>query len=224
MRDGRPKKSNASARGKLARFTYSGAWTALSLGFSTLIGFALLAELRVGPIVAGIVGLGAYALLAYGVPYRLGRTTRGEDIVTISDPPYEDARVELLVEAHQHIAVLSGAKQNLPLALGDPLNQLHARATSILEEVTANPEKLNSVLRFFTYYLPSTADLAMDRVKLAAHAGNERLNEIDQTLFRLVDAFKGFEQVVLTEDLQSVDLDIELLEEAINADFEGLKK
>jgi hypothetical protein len=224
MSNGRPKNSNASARAKLARFTRSGAWTALSLGLSTLIGFALLAELRVGPIVAGIVGLGVYALLAYGVPYRVGTAARGEDFVAISDAPCEDPRVELLVEAHQHVAVLAGAKQHLPPALGDPLNQLHARATSILEEVTAKPEKLNSVLRFFTYYLPSTADLAMDRVKLAAHAGNERLNEIDQTLFRLVDAFKGFEQAVLSEDLQSVDLDIELLEEAINADFEGLKK
>lgn len=214
----------AAARAKIAGFVRSGAWTFLSLVLSTILGFAFLAELRSGPIIAGLAGLGAYFVLAYGVPTR----TRGwaqTEMPNIDGPETsDDPRVELLVDAHQHIATLSATKNEVPLPVAETLVQLHAHATSILEGVTASPEKLSPVLRFFTYYLPSTADLAMDRVKLATHAGPERLEEIDHTLARLVDAFKGFKEAVLSPDLESVDLDIELLDEAINADFESLKR
>jgi hypothetical protein len=112
----------------------------------------------------------------------------------------------------------------MPIAIGETVSVLHRHALAIIDGVSSEPQKLTPVLRFFTYYLPSTADLVMDRIKLAPHAGSARLAEIDQTLMRLVEAFDGFQNAVLAPDLQSVDLDVELLDQALNADLEELKR
>jgi hypothetical protein len=209
----------AKARGLLT----SNLWTGISFGASALLGLMLLTELRVGPIVAGLAGLAAYGFLAYVIPARVRLNTPGNQSSLGPPPPSDDPRVELLVEAHQHAATLSAAKSQLPFEIGEIAHRLSGDAHAIIDAVTAQPEKLAAVLRFFTYYLPSTADLVMDRVKLAPHAGNERLGEIDQTLVRLTEAFAGFKAAVLQPDLESVDLDISLLDDALDADLEDLK-
>jgi 5-bromo-4-chloroindolyl phosphate hydrolysis protein len=201
----------------------SSLWTGISFGASAFLGFMLLTELRVGPIVAGVAGLAAYGFLAYVIPARVRPNTPGNLSSSGPSPPSNDPRVELLVEAHQHAATLSAAKSQLPLKIGEISHRLSADAHAIIDAVTAQPEKLAAVVRFFTYYLPSTADLVMDRVKLAPHAGRERLSEIDQTLVRLTEAFAGFKAAVLQPDLESVDLDISLLDDALDAELEDLK-
>jgi hypothetical protein len=90
---------------------------------------------------------------------------------------------------------------------------------TILDTVASHPEKLTPILRFFTYYLPATADLVSDRLKLEAHAGQARLQEIDHTLGRLQEAFASFERAVVEPDLASVDLDMELLDRALKDDL-----
>ena len=107
--------------------------------------------------------------------------------------------------------------------MADCVNQLALDAGIIINAVTDEPAKLSSVLRFFTYYLPSTADLVSDRIKLANLAGNQRLVEIDHTLARLQEAFTGFKAAIIKPDLHSVDIDISLLDEALDADLEDLK-
>jgi 5-bromo-4-chloroindolyl phosphate hydrolysis protein len=207
-----------------ARWFKSWTWTGASFVGSVGVGLLLLTEVRSGPVLATLAGLGAYYLLAFLLPQTLsGRDTKvggsGQKLVDAQDP-----RVELLVEAHQHVATLAAARVHMPMSALATLDALHDHAASIIEEVSAQPEKLGPVLRFFTYYLPSTADLAMDRIKLASHAGSQRLAEIDQTLLRLVEAFAGFDAAVRAPDLESVDMDIELLDQALDADLEGLKR
>jgi 5-bromo-4-chloroindolyl phosphate hydrolysis protein len=209
----------AKARGLF----YSNLWTGISFGASALLGFMLLTELRVGPIVAGLAGLAAYGFLAYVIPARVPSGKTDNPPSSPPSPPSDDPRVELLVEAHQHAATLSAAKSQLPLKIGEIAHRLSADAHAIIDAVTAQPEKLAAVVRFFTYYLPSTADLVMDRVKLAPHAGRARLDEIDQTLVRLTEVFAGFKAAVLQPDLESVDLDISLLDDALDAELEDLK-
>ncbi len=192
----------------------------------TAVGFLALSELRAGPIIGSLVGLATYFLLAFALPNRIKRRLQGPDVSLADTEQYvdRDPRVDLLVEAHQHAATLAAAQVQMPLVIGDIVSNLHRHAVAIIDEVSNEPEKLTPVLRFFTYYLPSTADLVMDRIKLAPHAGSARLNEIDQTLTRLGEAFAGFQAAVLAPDLQSVDLDVELLDQALNADLEELKR
>jgi hypothetical protein len=217
-----------TARAKLARLVGSPAWTLLCFASGAGLGFLALTELRAGPLIAGLVGLATYFLLAFGVPKRLDRSVQGgvefldrAGNDPISDP---DPRVDLLVEAHQHTAFLAEAQSQLPLAVGEIVNTLHRHAIAIITGVSSEPDKLAPVLRFFTYYLPATADLVSDRIQLASQAGQSRLAEIDQTLTRLIEAFASFEAAVVAPDLQSVDIDMELLDKAMDSDIEALKR
>lgn len=217
-----------SARVKLGKLVDSNFWTPFAFFGGLGLGFLALTEFRAGPIVAGLAGLGTYFLIAFVIPKRVKRpyadgsdeTQAPQGLTQVRDDP----RVDLLVEAHQNAAMLAAAQTQMPLAIGETVHLLHRHAQAIIEAVTRQPEKLTPVLRFFTYYLPSTADLVMDRIKLAPHAGSTRLQEIDQTLARLVEAFAGFEKAVRAPDLQSVDLDVELLDQALDADLEDLKR
>ncbi len=191
-----------------------------SMAASLAFGGALLVEVRTGPIVAGLVALSLYGFLTHALP-RLFQGKSAADVrsPTLLDPEHDDPRHALLVEAHEHIMVLRAAMPVVPLPVGQVLDALVHHALTILDTVASHPEKLTPILRFFTYYLPATADLVSDRLKLEAHAGQARLQEIDHTLGRLQEAFAGFERAVVEPDLASVDLDMELLDRALRDDL-----
>ncbi|MEN9855931.1 MAG: hypothetical protein RL186_1341 [Pseudomonadota bacterium] len=214
------------ARPQAVRFVDSVWWTLCAFAGSGFLGLVLLTELRSGPILAGLGGLASYFVLAYLLPARLGRGQRAGELPVAPPHPQleeDDPRVELLVEAHAHLATLAATRPHLPTDLALLTQTLEDDGRAILGAVSEVPDKLPAVLRFFTYYLPATADLVMDRVRLAPHAGQRRLEEIDHTLLRLVEAFAGFRAAVLQPDLQSVDLDINLLDSALDSDLEDLK-
>jgi hypothetical protein len=199
----------------------SNVWTGVSFGLAALLGLVALVEMRAGPFIAGALGLGAYGFLAYVLPQRVRSAEADETSQPIAQNL--DPRTELLVEARQHLATLAKPSTKIPATVKATIKRLAEEGTAITDEVTENPDKLNGVLRFFTYYLPATADLVQDRIKLAPHAGTERLAEIDQTLERLLEAFSGFRAAALEPDLASVDLDVTLLDDALDADLEDLK-
>ncbi|MCA3694367.1 5-bromo-4-chloroindolyl phosphate hydrolysis family protein [Aquidulcibacter sp.] len=191
-----------------------------SLAASLAIGGALLVELRSGPIVAGLVALSLYGFLTVALPKLIQRKAAPDEPSPPElDPEDSDPRHALMVEAHQHILAIRAAIPAVPLPVGQVLDALVRHGLTILDTVASQPEKLNPILRFFTYYLPATADLVSDRLKLEAHAGQARLAEIDHTLGRLQEAFASFERAVVEPDLASVDLDIELLDRALKDDL-----
>lgn len=191
-----------------------------SLAVSLAVGGALLVELRSGPIVAGLVALSLYGFLTVALPKLIRRKTAlDEPSPPELAPEDDDPRHALMVEAHQHLMSIRAAIPAVPLDVGHVLDALVRHGLTILDTVASQPEKLNPILRFFTYYLPATADLVSDRLKLEAHAGQARLSEIDQTLGRLQEAFASFERAVVEPDLASVDLDIELLDRALKDDL-----
>jgi hypothetical protein len=140
-----------------------------SLAVSLALGGALLVEFRSGPIVAGLVALSLYGFLTVGLP-RFFQDKAGADLPSppILDLKDDDPRHALLVEAHEHIMVLRAAIPIVPLNVGHVLDALARHALTILDTVASHPEKLTPILRFFTYYLPATADLVSDRLKLEA--------------------------------------------------------
>jgi hypothetical protein len=208
-------------RAKLNGFVGSGAWTAISFGVAAFVGVAALVEMRAGPLIAGLVGLSIYGFMAYVLPARAKRNA-GEQLKQ-ADVASADPRVDLLVDARKNLAILAKPSPKLPAEMKAIVKKLAEDGTIITDAVTENPEKLNAVLRFFTYYLPATADLVQDRIKLAPHAGSDRLAEIDHTLERLLEAFSGFRAAILEPDLEAVDLDVTLLDDALDADLEDLK-
>lgn len=211
-----------SNSGKPRRARAGTSWWGIlgSLAASLVVGGALLVEVRSGPIVAGLVALSLYGFLTVGLP-RLIQRKATADLPSPPelDPEDDDPRHALMVEAHQHLMSIRAAIPVVPLDVGHVLDALVRHGLTILDTVASHPEKLNPILRFFTYYLPATADLVSDRQKLEAHAGQARLQEIDQTLARLQEAFASFERAVVEPDLASVDLDIELLDRALKDDL-----
>ena len=194
----------------------------VSLWLSLGLGAALLMEVRAGPLIAAAAALGLYTLLTVILPNqwhkrqaRLTKPVEGVEIVS------DDPRHALLVEANQHTQFIHQAINRMPLSLRRTLGALVRHSLVIIDATASAPEKLNPVLRFFTYYLPATADLVSDRLKLEAHAGATRLAEIDATLVRLEAAFANFEQAVLTPDLDSVDIDMALLDKALKDELES---
>lgn len=224
LRSPRDKAVSPPQGGFLRRFIASGAWTGVSFACAILLGLGALLELRSGPFIAGGLGLVVYFLMAYVVPSRMGGPSQSVLDTSHDILPSEDPRVDLLVEAHQHLASLTTAHPRLPPPLQPIVAKLASDGGVITQAITQSPEKLSAVLRFFTYYLPATADLVSDRLKLADHAGPSRLAEIDATLVRLGEAFDAFRVAVLEPELTSVDLDITLLDDALDADLEELKQ
>ncbi|GIU67827.1 5-bromo-4-chloroindolyl phosphate hydrolysis family protein [Candidatus Phycosocius spiralis] len=190
----------------------------LSLG----LGAALLTEVRTGPFVAAVSALGLYVLLTVIVPRQWHkRQSRLPELAVEKEIVLDDPRQALLVEANQQTQMIHQAINQVPFGLRRTLHAL-VRHSLVIIDATANaPEKLNHVLRFFTYYLPATANLVSDRLKLEVHAGQARLSEIDNTLVRLEAAFANFEHVVLTPDLDSVDMDMALLDKALKDELES---
>jgi 5-bromo-4-chloroindolyl phosphate hydrolysis protein len=205
------------------RFIGSGYWTGISFIAASVTGLVVLMEMRTGPFIAGALGLALYGFMAYVIPQRTRVRTVETQITTNQTSQSDDPRVTLLVEAHQHVESLSDAGGQLPSHLTSLVEKLASDGDAITQAVTTDPSKLGPIMRFFTYYLPATSDLVDDRLKLADHAGAARLAEIDATLARLGDAFGAFRAAVLGCELQSVDLDISLLDDALDADLEDLK-
>ncbi|MCE2890525.1 MAG: 5-bromo-4-chloroindolyl phosphate hydrolysis family protein [Hyphomonadaceae bacterium] len=211
-----------SSSGKPRRGGAGTSWWVIfgSMAASLAVGGAFLVEVRSGPIIAGLVALSLYGFLTVGLP----RLFKGKAVLEMPSPPEldpedDDPRHALMVEAHQHLMSIRAAIPAVPLEVGHVLDALVRHGLTILDTVASQPEKLNPILRFFTYYLPATGDLVSDRLKLEAHAGQARLAEIDQTLARLQEAFASFERAAVEPDLASVDLDIELLDRALKDDL-----
>lgn len=211
-----------SSLGKPRRSGAGTSWWVIfgSMAASLAVGGALLVEVRSGPIVASLVAMSLYGFLTVALPRLIqGKAKADVPNLPVLDPEDGDPRHVLLVEAHAHIVSIRNTIPIVPLDVGLVLDALVRHALTILDTVASHPEKVNPILRFFTYYLPATADLVSDRLKLEAHAGQARLAEIDNTLGRLQEAFASFERAVVEPDLASVDLDMELLDRALKDDL-----
>jgi hypothetical protein len=134
-----------------------------------------------------------------------------------------DARQKLIVEAYHHAGVLARARAKLPDLVSATVEKLHAHTKAILKIIGTNWHEVTPIVRFFTYYLPETTHLVTARLSLSPQMNAERLNEIDATLARLVEAFAAFEAAARAPDLESIDLDIRLLDQALKTEIDGLR-
>ena len=214
-----PRQSNKSG----TKSAKSGSWWTVlgALALSLALGAGLLFEFRLGPVVAAILALTFYGFLTILVPRMLAGRSDPTPVDTAPALAEDDTdpHHSLLVEAHHHLQSLRQAVPELPLPVAETVQALARHGLTILDAVAVHPNKIHPILRFFTYYLPATADLVADRLALADHAGPARLTEIDETLTRLREAFNSFEEAVLRPDLEAVDLDMELLDQALKDDL-----
>jgi hypothetical protein len=151
-----------------------------------------------------------------------------------SEPPAQPARAAARVPAGLHGKVIGDAAQaRAALAsaaavasgeLGERLRRINDTVDQIARALEADPSRLPDVQRVFTYYLPSAADLIAARGSLVAKGDAARVAEVDSMIGKLDVAFADFLEKVHGRDPRTIDIDIRLLEQALDQEFAGRKR
>ena len=180
------------------------------------------------PIAVFGFGLSAWAalpgaaLVFFGVRLILAprRLFEGFDFSGLDRDSVALAR-DILTDAHGHLDRLKelsrGAKSP---RVRERLNHLHTIASRVVAEVEAKPRRANSVRRLLTYYLPSAVRLGEGhRVLEQANAPDrERLMAAEEMIARLDTVFARHADRISDEEVEGLDVEIRLLEDAIRAE------
>jgi hypothetical protein len=104
-------------------------------------------------------------------------------------------------------------------ALGTQLRTMLAKVRDVEAGLEADPSRLSDVQRLFTYYLPATADLLTARGALAGTQDIARLSEIDLMIGKLNSAYVDFADRLKGHDARSLEIDLKLLDRALDEEF-----
>jgi hypothetical protein len=142
----------------------------------------------------------------------------------LPSPP--EVGAPLIVLHRQVIADAEPARIRLEAAasaagepVGTRLRNMVARVKEVTAGLEADPSRLSDVQRLFTYYLPATTDLLAARGALAGTSEVGRLAEIDTMIGKLDLAYDDFAARLSGHDARSLDLDLRLLDQAIDQEF-----
>ena len=99
--------------------------------------------------------------------------------------------------------------------------RLSKTARTILDGLEQNPERLSSVQRFLTYYLPSSAELAESYAVLEQQRAPEpaRIKQTEAVIGKLDEAFSHFADSLLESDLSNLDVELRLIDAAVKEDI-----
>lgn len=92
----------------------------------------------------------------------------------------------------------------------------------VVKQVRADPSRAMSARRLLTFYMPNAASLAEGWTALEGrpNASPERMAQTRQTMTALNDAFVKYADDVSAPQLQALDLDLKVLNDALKADLE----
>jgi hypothetical protein len=153
---------------------------------------------------------------------------RGFDAAKVEQTPSqpETAPIPPLALYRQVIADADPARVRLEAAasaagepLGARLRNMVSRVKQVVAGLETDPSRLSDVQRLFTYYLPATADLLAARGALAGTSEASRLSEIDTMIGKLDLAYDDFAARLSGHDARSLELDLRLLDQAIDQEF-----
>ncbi len=204
-----------NTRGVIAGYLVAAGVAAVALPVFVL-GFG--APVWIGAVAAGAIFVGG-ALFAATNPRKAlpaGTDSRriGQGQRAVIDAVMADARPALA----QITAIVDSTPKN---AIRDRLEKIAELGAKVLDEVDARPERVSSVQRLLTYYLPRTADIAKayGELRLREAADPARYASIEAVLAKTEAAFVQFKQQMLDEDMRGLDADLELIDEALKEDL-----
>jgi 5-bromo-4-chloroindolyl phosphate hydrolysis protein len=92
----------------------------------------------------------------------------------------------------------------------------------VVDQVRADPGRAMAVRRLLTFYLPNAASLTEGWVTLEGRAlpSPERMSQTGQTLRALNQAFAKFADDMAEPELQSLDVDLKVVNDALKSDLE----
>jgi hypothetical protein len=182
--------------------------------------FAPLATFGLGlPLWATLPG----ALLVFlGIRLLLGprRLFEGLDVASADRGTMDLAR-EILTQAGADLDALATlARESGTPPVRAQLTRLHAIAARVVAEVEAKPRRVSAVRRLLTAYLPGAVRLAQGhRVLERANAPDRtRLAACEAMIARLDRVFAGHADRVSAQEVDGLDVELRLLDEAIRAE------
>jgi len=128
----------------------------------------------------------------------------------------------VMADARPARAALARAIDETPKnAIRDRLEKIRIIADDVIAQVDAEPERLGSVQRLLTYYLPRTAELAAayEELRQRKAPGGERLRAIEDVLVKMEGAFAHFAGKLEDDDMRSLDADLKLIDAALREDL-----
>ena len=171
-------------------------------------------------VIAAAVFAGAWLLLRSG-----GGAGAGLTDDALMDARYDTAR-DLLADgsgAQERLLKAVRAVKDAPMRA--EIQNLADTGARVIKEVRADPDRAMPVRRLLTFYLPNAASLAEGWIALESrtHPSPERMEQTRSTMKSLGDAFAKFADDVAEPQLQALDLDLKVLNDALKSDLETVK-
>lgn len=176
--------------------------------------FALNFPLWLGAVVSGGLFLGAWMLLS--------PSSSGLESGALLEAREETARGLVSDGA----AALARLKQTAAAirdqAMRAQVESLAKTGAQVLTEISNNPDRAMAVRRLLTFYLPNAASLAEGWQTLEKHASPspERVEQTRETMKALNDAFAKFAEQADQPELDALDLNLKVTNDALKSDLE----
>lgn len=196
-----------------------------SESYRLLAGGALAALIL--PLAVLLLGAPAWAgLLAAALVFVVvaigGRRFAPQRRLALPPPVAASALAAVMAEAGPALDRLEEAAPQLRRpAVRERAMRIALTARAVLEEVEREPAKLPIVQRLLTYYLPGAAEIADGYARLEAEGlvRQERVAALEEVLVKLEDAFARFAQRLVDEELKALELEIQMVEQALREDL-----
>jgi 5-bromo-4-chloroindolyl phosphate hydrolysis protein len=108
----------------------------------------------------------------------------------------------------------------------EEIRLLVMKAERVLREVRNDPDKVMAVRRLLTFYLPNAASVAEGwrALENKSEPSPERVRETRETMAGLNDAFTRFADDLHEPQLQTLDLDLKVLNDALRQDLDAVRR
>ena len=107
----------------------------------------------------------------------------------------------------------------------DQVTALMQTGERVVKDVRENPDRAMSVRRLLTFYLPNAASVAEGWRTLESRtsaSATERMTQARDVMKSLTSACAQYADDVAEPELQSLDLDLKILKDALKADQKSL--
>lgn len=108
----------------------------------------------------------------------------------------------------------------------EEIRLLTMKADRVLREVRHDPDKVMAVRRLLTFYLPNAASVAEGwrALENKSEPSPARVQQTRETMAQLNDAFTQFADELHEPQMQTLDLDLKVLNQALKQDLERVPR
>lgn len=173
-------------------------------------------------LVALIVGAIVFAAIAFVFQPRKLFENLNADAIAAGGVKAAEA---ILSQAYTDIATVERtAKLITDTSIRDVLQRLAVEARAAAKDVETSPDRLSSVRRLLTYYVPRTGDIAANYAEIAAKTtvSPQQHERMQTALAHLEDTYQHYRQQSVSGESQELDVELDLLDRSIKQDLEKI--